>query len=94
MSFIHGPIFFINFLAIQTKSHVVCNRIERQKAQLITICDEFAKASRSNLSPYAFTEQGVAVLSSVLRSSRAVEVNGASREAATCTVRSAWVADE
>jgi hypothetical protein len=44
--------------------------------------------------PMAFTEQGVAMLSSVLRSPRAVQVNGASREAATCTVRSAWVADD
>jgi hypothetical protein len=40
--------------------------------------------------PYAFTEQGVAMLSSVLRSSRAVEVNGECREAATCTAKSAW----
>jgi len=34
-------------------------------------------ASRRNIRalPYAFTEQGVAMLSSVLRSSRAVEVN-------------------
>lgn len=34
-------------------------------------------ASRRNIraSPYAFTEQGIAMLSSVLRSSRAIEVN-------------------
>jgi hypothetical protein len=38
---------------------------------------QIVTASRRNLGalPYAFTEQGVAMLSSVLRSSRAVEVN-------------------
>ena len=38
---------------------------------------QIVTASRRNISalPYAFTEQGVAMLSSVLRSSRAVEVN-------------------
>ena len=33
------------------------------------------RARRPSLAPYAFTEQGVAMLSSVLRSSRAVQVN-------------------
>jgi hypothetical protein len=38
---------------------------------------QFVTASRRNVGafPYAFTEQGVAMLSSVLRSARAVEVN-------------------
>ena len=38
---------------------------------------QFVTASRRNVAalPYAFTEQGVAMLSSVLRSPRAVEVN-------------------
>ena len=38
---------------------------------------QFVTASRRNVGalPYAFTEQGVAMLSSVLRSQRAVEVN-------------------
>jgi ORF6N domain-containing protein len=38
---------------------------------------QFVTASKRNIRyrPYAFTEQGVAMLSSVLRSSRAVEVN-------------------
>jgi ORF6N domain len=42
----------------------------RMRSQTVT-------ASRRNISalPYAFTEQGVAMLSSVLRSQRAVEVN-------------------
>ena len=43
---------------------------KRIRSQIVT-------ASRRNISavPYAFTEQGVAMLSSVLRSSRSVEVN-------------------
>ena len=42
-----------------------------------TMRSQIVTASRRNISalPYAFTEQGVAMLSSVLRSSRAVEVN-------------------
>jgi hypothetical protein len=41
------------------------------------IRSQIVTASRRNISalPYAFTEQGVAMLSSVLRSARAVEVN-------------------
>jgi hypothetical protein len=43
---------------------------DAMRSQIVT-------ASRRNISalPYAFTEQGVAMLSSVLRSSRSVEVN-------------------
>ena len=42
-----------------------------------TIRSQFVTTSRRNVGalPYAFTEQGVAMLSSVLRSQRAVEVN-------------------
>jgi hypothetical protein len=47
-------------------------RGERLKSQIVT-----SKKSRGGrrYCPYAFTEQGVAMLSSVLRSTRAVEVN-------------------
>lgn len=43
----------------------------------LTMRSQIVIASRRNVSalPYAFTEQGVAMLSSVLRSKRAVEVN-------------------
>ena len=42
-----------------------------------TVRSRIVTASRRNMSalPYAFTEQGIAMLSSVLRSPRAVEVN-------------------
>ena len=44
--------------------------------QVITICDNLSIYSRFKpFPPFAFTEQGVAMLSSVLRSKRAVMVN-------------------
>lgn len=48
---------------------------EEEKAKLVTICDRFTMLKHSTTSPYAFTEQGVAMLSSVLNSERAVQVN-------------------
>jgi hypothetical protein len=48
---------------------------ETEKAELITNCDRLAALKHSSLPPYAFTEQGVSMLSSVLRSERAVLVN-------------------
>jgi hypothetical protein len=45
------------------------------RGEPVTDCDRFKQAPRPSYPPYAFTEQGVAMLSSVLRSSRAVEVN-------------------
>ena len=46
-----------------------------EKKQLVTNCDRFAPLKHSTSMPHAFTEQGVAMLSSVLKSKRAVEVN-------------------
>ena len=43
--------------------------------ELVAFCDRFASMKHSTVNPYAFTEQGIAMLSSVLRSSNAVEVN-------------------
>jgi 3-dehydroquinate dehydratase len=43
--------------------------------ELVTICDRFLTLKHSVSNPLAFTEQGVAMLSGVLRSPRAVEVN-------------------
>ena len=48
---------------------------EKEKDELVTICDQFETMKHSYHLPYAFTEQGVAMLSSVLRSARAVTVN-------------------
>lgn len=46
-----------------------------EKDQLVTNCDRFATLKHSSSSPYAFTENGVAMLSSVLNSETAVMVN-------------------
>ena len=43
--------------------------------ELITNCDRFIQFRNMPRPPMAFTEQGVAMLSSVLRSSKAIEVN-------------------
>lgn len=43
--------------------------------QLVTICDQFQNLKHSYQLPLAFTEYGVAMLSSVLRSKRAVSIN-------------------
>ena len=44
--------------------------------QLVTICDQFPESLKhSSVSPMVFTEQGVAMLSTVLRSQTAIDVN-------------------
>jgi len=48
-------------------------KIERN--QLVTNCDRFRNLKHASQCPYAFTEHGVAMLSSVLRSKRAIRVN-------------------
>jgi len=46
-----------------------------EKIELVTKCDRFQKLKHSTVLPRAFTEQGVAMLSTVLNSDRAIEVN-------------------
>jgi len=48
---------------------------ETEKYELVTNCDRFQKLKHSTVLPCAFTEQGVAMLSSVLKSKRAIQVN-------------------
>ena len=48
---------------------------EHEKDELVTVCDRFKTLKHSSVNPHAFTEQGVAMLSSVLNSERAVMVN-------------------
>lgn len=43
--------------------------------ELVAICDRFETLKHSSNPPYAFTEQGVAMLSSVLKSKQAIAVN-------------------
>lgn len=48
---------------------------EEEKAEVIAKCDHLKSLRFSPYLPYAFTEQGVAMLSSVLNSERAILVN-------------------
>ena len=43
--------------------------------QLVAICDRFKLLKHSVSTPYAFTEHGIAMLSSVLRSKKAISIN-------------------
>jgi hypothetical protein len=46
-----------------------------EKDELVTNCDRLQRLKHSSAFPRAFTEQGVAMLSSILNSDRAIEVN-------------------
>ena len=46
-----------------------------EKQELVTNCDRLNRLKHSSALPRVFTEQGVAMLSSVLRSERAIQVN-------------------
>ena len=47
----------------------------QEKNELVANCDRFKKLKHSTSNPFAFTEQGVAMLSSVLRSETAIRVS-------------------
>jgi len=49
--------------------------IRSEKNELATNCDRFKTLKHSTVTPYAFTEQGVSMLSTVLNSERAIHVN-------------------
>ena len=46
-----------------------------EKNQLVANCDRLTNLKHSSINPMAFTEQGVAMLSSVIRSAKAVKIN-------------------
>ena len=48
---------------------------ENEKTELVANCDRFDNLKHATVNPYAFTEQGVAMLSAVLRSETAVKVS-------------------
>lgn len=48
---------------------------EGEKNELVANCDRFETLKHSSNNPYAFTEQGVAMLSAVLRSETAIKVS-------------------
>lgn len=47
----------------------------QEKNQLVANCDRLSSLKHSSVNPLAFTEQGVAMLSTVLRSERAILIN-------------------
>ena len=47
----------------------------QERNELVTICDRLTKLKHSGVMPHAFTESGVAMLSSVLNSERAIQIN-------------------
>ena len=48
---------------------------EREVLELVTICDRFDSMKHSSALPYVFTEHGIAMLSSILKSERAILIN-------------------
>jgi len=48
---------------------------ENEKNELVAKCDRFNNMKHSTVNPYVFTEQGVYMLASVLKSIKAIEVN-------------------
>ena len=54
----------------------MADNIENQeKGELVANCDQFNSLKHSAVRSYAFTEQGVAMLSTILRSETAIRVN-------------------
>ncbi len=48
---------------------------DNEKNELVTNCDRLKNLKHSSVNPYAFTEQGVYMLATVLKSDVAIEVN-------------------
>ena len=48
---------------------------DEEKDELVTKCDRLQSLKHSTVNPYVFTEQGIAMLSTVLRSDKAVQVS-------------------
>lgn len=48
---------------------------KNEKRELVTNCDRLEGLKHASVNPMAFTEQGVSMLSSVLRSERAIKMN-------------------
>ena len=47
----------------------------QEKDELVTNCDRFNSVKHSSVNPFAFTEQGVAMLSAVLKSETAINTS-------------------
>ncbi|MBQ8032744.1 MAG: ORF6N domain-containing protein [Elusimicrobiaceae bacterium] len=56
-------------------AHFMFQLSRQEKQELVTNCDHLKALKYSPTLPYAFTEHGVAMLSSVLNSERAIQIN-------------------
>ncbi len=63
----------MRFYNLSACLHLTALNIE--ETELVTNCDRFDALIHSSSLPYAFTEQGIAMLSAVLRSDTAVRVS-------------------
>ena len=48
---------------------------DKEKNELVTNCDRFNSLKHSSVNPYAFTEQGVYMLATILKSDVAIDIN-------------------
>ena len=68
--------FKVTIWDLKNKDRNMADNIEHQdKGELVTNCDRFNSLKHSTVRSYAFTEQGVAMLSTVLRSETAIRVS-------------------
>ena len=68
--------FKVTICDLKNKDRNMADNIEHQdKGELVANCDQFNSLKHSAVRSYAFTEQGVAMLSTILRSETAIRVN-------------------
>ena len=68
--------FKVTICDLKNKDRNMADNIEHQdKGELIANCDRFNSLKHSTVRSYAFTEQGVAMLSTVLRSETAIRIS-------------------
>lgn len=68
--------FKVTICDLKNKDSNMADNIEHQdKGELVTNCDRFNSLKHSTVRSYAFTEQGVAMLSTVLRSETAIRIS-------------------
>ena len=75
-SIINNNTFKVTICDLKNKDRNMADNIEHQdKGELIANCDRFNSLKHSTVRSYAFTEQGVAMLSTVLRSETAIRIS-------------------
>ena len=68
--------FKVTICDLKNKDRNMAENIEHQdKGELVANCDRFNSLKHSTVRSYAFTEQGVAMLSTVLRSETAIRIS-------------------